>query len=462
MISVIKHLLEGKNILILGYGREGQSSFRFLNRLFPELSPGIADSDEKLLEKHPELSGRQAIHIGTDYLSYCKNYDMVIKTPGIPYERVLEHCTADRITSQTDLFLRAFSEKVIGVTGTKGKSTTATLIYHILKTSGRKVLLSGNIGVPPLDTAEMLEEDSLVVFEMSSHQLEHIRIAPHIAVILNIFPEHLDHYRDFTAYKMAKFNIHHMQREGNLLVYNADDSFIAGLIAESEKAITLRSFSNDELKNADAFIRDGEIIVGTAMGEGFKVLPGNAADLPGNHNRMNLMAALLACLGAGADAEDIKQGLASYRRPEHRLEYAGTYRGIRFYDDSIATIPEACISALHTLDRVDLLILGGYDRKLDYHILYRKLLSDIIPVIVFMGDAGKRMYSELQGSLSGKSKCFLAEGMEDTFRIIRKELKDGDVCLLSPAAASYGMFKNFEERGAIFKKMAAALQQPPL
>lgn len=457
MISDIKHLLEGKNILLLGYGHEGQSSLGFLSRLFPGSAIAIADSDEGLLEKHPELSGKHIIHIGKNYLSFCASYDLVIKTPGIPYELVLEHCPADRITSQTDLFLRAFSEKVIGLTGTKGKSTTATLIYHILKASGRKVLLSGNIGIPPLDTAEMLEEDSLVVFEMSSHQLEHIRIAPHIAVILNIFPEHLDHYRDFTAYKLAKFNIHHMQREGNLLIYNADDPFIAELLTEPQKAITLRSFSNHEFKNADAFIRDDEIIVRTAGSEDFRILPEHAVDLPGNHNRMNLMAALLACLEAGAGAEDIKQGLASYRRPEHRLEYAGTYRGIRFYDDSIATIPEACVSALHTLGRVDLLILGGYDRKLDYQILYRQLLLENIPVIVFMGDAGKRMYSELKESLSGKSKCFLSKGMEETFQIIREELKEGDVCLLSPAAASYGMFKNFEERGAIFKKMAAAL-----
>jgi UDP-N-acetylmuramoylalanine--D-glutamate ligase len=461
MISNIKKILEGKSILLLGFGREGQSTYNLLKNLLPDAPLAVADQDEQLTCKHPGLEkGTIAIHTGSDYLRYCSDYDLVIKTPGIPYHLVKKGCKTEKITSQTDLFMQAYWQQVIGVTGTKGKSTTATLIHHLLKMAGQKSVLSGNIGIPPFDMIQDIEHDTWIVFEMSSHQLEHISIAPHVAVLLNIFPEHLDHYEDFTAYRMAKFNIHHMQKDGSLLIYNADDPYILDLVSQNKSDISLLAFSASPSGNTHAYLKEDNAVIRIEEEERV-FIPGKHSDLPGKHNRMNLMAALLVCINKGLETKALAKGINTYRRLEHRLEYAGTYNGIKFYNDSIATIPEACIQALKTIGHVDLLILGGYDRKLDYSILYEYLEIAAIPNIVFMGEAGRRMYDELKKKGGLSSKQFLSDDMKQTFDIIKLELSLGDVCLLSPAAASYGMFSDFEERGRVYKKMAADLEQLP-
>jgi len=454
MLSEIKYILEGKRILVLGYGREGKSTAGHLRRWFPEMHFSVADQHEDALK---DLDDKNISSIsGAGYLAACSGFDLIIKSPGIPYETVAAYCDAAAITSQTDLFLKAYGKRVIGVTGTKGKSTTTTLIHHILLSAGKDALLAGNIGIPSLDLAEKIGPDSIVVFEMSSHQLEHISIAPHIAVILNVFPEHLDYYRDFTAYKMAKFNISMKQADGGYLVYNMDDPMVSELVHDQakEKKVFPFSFENP---SARAYIENN--ILKCVMDEGrIEEFPMElAAELPGKHNRMNLMAAILVCLESGISPEAITTALLSYRRPEHRLEFAGKFSGITFYNDSIATIPEACIAALNTLDKVDLLILGGYDRHLEYGKLYQRLKEGKTPWLVFMGDAGKRMYSEWVDITGNSERVSLVEGMEHAFCVIREVLGNGDVCLLSPAAASYGMFRNFEERGEVYKKMAAAM-----
>ena len=445
-------------MLILGYGKEGQSTYKLLRSYFPDAMLSIADSDEDLLLKYPDLIKDTALNVvcGAGYLASCSKFDLVIKSPGIPYDRVRKYCDADVITSQTDLFLQAYADRVTGITGTKGKSTTATLINHLLKTAGRNVMLSGNIGIPPLSLASEINDGVEVVFEMSSHQLEHISIAPKTAVILNIFPEHLDHYKDFTAYKMAKFNISRMQDKDGLLIYNADDPFISELLNEASPGKQLLAFSLNSDQKLAAYI-DGSDVVVRINNEQILIPINSAVDLPGRHNLNNMMAALLVCVYHGLNANEIIHGLGTYKRLEHRLEYAGTYAGIKFYNDSIATIPEACIEALRTLEKVDLLILGGYDRGLDYDILYQRLFSHSVPYLVFMGDAGARMYKALKNELPSGSRCFMVNGMDGTFKVIKENLKEGDVCLLSPAAASYGMFRDFEERGEVYKKMAAGL-----
>lgn len=457
MISNIRQLLDGKRILLLGYGREGRSSLRMIKKLLPEADVAVADRDDKLCMHHPQLENMlTGIHTGPDYLKHCEEYDLLIKSPGIPYSKVLEFCPPQKISSQTDLFLKAFWERVIGVTGTKGKSTTVTLIHHLLLSAGHKSVLSGNIGTPPFDMVDEIEDDTTVVFEMSSHQLEHISLAPRVAVLLNIFPEHLDHYEDFTAYRMAKYNIHHMQREGSFLIYNADDPFIAELVDRKKDGITTYPYSAYDAQSVAAFLRDGDIVI-RLEGKEQVIRPGGDNDLPGSHNQMNLMAATLACMNIGLNVEEIVSAVSTYKRLEHRLEFAGTFGGVKFYNDSIATIPEASIAALKTLRHVDLLILGGYDRKLDYQVLYTYLQTAAIPNIVFIGEAGKRMHKEVEPLLPGNTSSFYAIDMRMVFEIIKSKLREGDVCLLSPAAASYGMFTDFEERGRVFKDMAAAL-----
>ncbi len=456
MSSEIKHILEGKRILLLGFGREGRSSYRFLRRYFPDMPLSIADRNPQAGEGFDELSrdAHLRLRFGEDYLSGSNDFDLIIKSPGIPFDLLADSYSPDIISSQTDLFLRAYSKRVCGITGTKGKTTVTTLVHHLLEQAGRSLALSGNIGIPPFDLVPDLDEEAEVIFEMSSHQLEHIRLAPHIAVILNIFPEHLDHYKDFTAYKMAKFNISRMQAAGGTLVYNADDPYIAELVSQHTLSLRKRSFSLGSEK-ADAFLSKGSIHV-KEHGEELLFDPGAAADMPGLHNTANMMAAILACREMGLKPGEIRRGLATYKRPEHRLEFVGTFNGMNFYNDSIATIPEACIRALETIQKVDFLILGGFDRGLEYHVLRDYLFEHPVSCLLFMGPAGKRMMKEFHTELHERIEMIFADGLNDAFEEMKKRFRAGDTCLLSPAAASYGMFRNFEERGENFKKKAVA------
>lgn len=458
MSSEILSLLSGRKILILGFGREGQSSYELIRGFFPEQEIGIADKDD-IKEEYPGLLNDQYIKVfsGGSYLDACKHYDLVLKSPGIPFEMVARKCNQEKITSQTDLFLRAFAPQITGVTGTKGKSTVTTLIYHILRKAGRDTILSGNIGIPSLSISPQVTASSEIVFEMSSHQLEHISIAPQTAVILNLFPEHLDHYRDFTAYKMAKFNISTKQPSGGQLIYNADDPFICELIRGIAREKELLSFSMHPGSGASAFFDGTDIILSAKNGERLQFPISEAYDMPGEHNIRNMMAAILVCHHKALTRQEIMEGISSYKRLAHRMEFVGEFGGIKFYNDSIATIPESCIEALRTIGKVDLLILGGYDRGLNYSSLMNHLVRLPVKNLVFMGDAGKRMLEEWKESLQGLSACYFVENMEGVFEIVRHQLKPGDVCLLSPAAASYGMFKNFEDRGDTYKKMAAGI-----
>lgn len=458
MRSGIKDILEGKRILLLGFGKEGRSSYELIRSLFPQSMIGIADQNEQLKKDTEQWMADPNVnyHLGEAYLSGCREYDMVIKSPGIPFDPLLAFCEREKLSSQTDLFLRAAWDRVIGVTGTKGKSTTTTLIYHLLKRGGHDVVLSGNIGIPPFSLVDAIGTDTRIVFEMSSHQLEHITVSPKTAVLLNVFPEHLDHYSDFTAYKMAKFNIHHMQPGGSLLIYNADDPVIAELAGNRKQGVRYQSYSAHAAKAAGAVLHDSHIVIHNEGRTEVTIPLDGLENLPGRHNHSNLMAAVLACLDQGMQPAHILAALPSYQRPEHRLEFVGEFSGIRYYNDSIATIPEAAIEALNTLRRVDMLILGGFDRSLDYSKLYDRLRIAPVAHLVFMGEAGERMFKESAANLSGISVCHHADSMEAVFRHVRACLSKGDVCLLSPAAASYGMFRNFEERGNEFKKMAAA------
>ncbi len=449
-------MLDGKRIMILGFGREGQSTYRLLRSFFPCSVISIADRDPGLQERVPWLAGDHDVqlHTGEDYLEGCDDPDLVIKSPGIPFSLLAGRYGKAMISSQTDLFLQAFSGRVTGVTGTKGKSTTTTLIHHILLGAGCRAVLSGNIGIPPFDLAGDIGPDTEVVFEMSSHQLEHISLAPQTAILLNIFPEHLDHYKDFTAYKMAKFNIRLMQEREGRLIYNADDPVIGELLAKENPGGALLPFTLGHDRESMAYIEQDQICCRDLKGQVHRFSVLQAKDLPGRHNIRNVMAAILACLVKGVKPEEIEKGLTTYKRLPHRLEFAGSFGGVFFYNDSIATIPEATIEALRTLDGADLLILGGYDRGLDYTVLLDGLKACTVPHIVFMGPAGQRMQRLFAGPLEGKSHCVFAMDMDAVFTYAKKVLKPGDTCLLSPAAASYGMFANFEERGEVFKKMA--------
>ncbi len=423
MIDSIIERLSGKSLLILGFGREGKSTLRFLRKYMPEASVAIADCNENAFETIKDLN--IPCFSGDDYLRVIKDYGIVIKTPGISLKDVDIHGV--EITSQTDLFLSAFHSQTIGITGTKGKSTTTSLIYHLLKSSGRKAILTGNIGIPCFDIIQDIDNKSVIVYELSAHQLEYVHQSPRVGVLLNVFEEHLDHFGTFERYKQSKLN---------LLRYMGDEDY--AVIHESLMDDVLPLGVNSVVFSNLDF--DEEI--------DWTALP-----LMGAHNRLNVKAALATCSEYGVDYHELIPYLYTFTPLEHRLEPVGTFGGVTFVNDSISTIPQAAISAVEALGKVDFLLLGGFDRGIDYEPLVGFLKENPVPHLLFTGEAGRRMMSLLQDA-HVVTEMVVYANMEEAFDYVKSKAKEGDVCLLSPAASSYDQYKNFEERGGKFKSLA--------
>ena len=422
MFDQILNRLQGRRVLILGFGREGKSTLCFLQRHLPDLELGVADRNENAFKDlNPE--SRLRLHSGDDYLKAIFDYDVVIKTPGISLKDV---DTRDvEITSQTDLFMSQFHHQTIGITGTKGKSTTTSLIFHLLKSSGYDAILTGNIGIPCFDVMEQISPESIIVYELSAHQLEYVHNSPRVGVLLNVFEEHLDHFGTFERYKRAKFN---------LLRFMGDDDFAVVHDSLMWEVLAL-GVNNVVYSNMDFDIDE------------------DALPLLGAHNRSNVKAALCAVGAYGIDPQQVIPYLYSFKPLEHRLELVGTCRGVTFVNDSISTIPQATIAACEALGKVDFLLLGGFDRDIDYSPLAVYLAEHPVPHLLFTGKAGERMM-QLVKERGVPSHLVTYHSMEEAFEYLWQHANPGDVCLLSPAASSYDQYKNFEERGRKFKELS--------
>ena len=425
MIDSICRRLSGKRILIAGFGREGKSTLRFLQQYMPEAIVGIADKNETAFQDIDKE--RYNLYFGDEYLKASSDYDVVIKTPGISVKDI--DIDFSKITSQTDLFLEAFHNQVIGITGTKGKSTTSTLIYHLIKESGNDVILAGNIGIPILDCVNDINERTIIVYELSAHQLQFINRSPHVGILLNVFEEHLDLFGTFEKYKDAKVNVLRYMSDDDVAVVN-NDLYRAVSRQLSAVSVDFENYSFDDYNI-------------------------NWEDIPllGEHNKMNIKAALCACKSYGLSIEDLVPHLYTFKSLEHRQEYVGIFKGVKFYNDSISTIPQATIAALKTIKNVNFLLLGGFDRGIDYEPLVTYLKENPLPYILITGQAGQTIKDKLQ-TAEYKGNIFEYTDMESVFVMLKKYAKSGDVCMLSPAAASYDRYKNFEERGRIFKEFA--------
>ena len=459
MTDLLTPLLANRKVLILGFGKEGQSTFRFLRAHFPDMPLAIADRDPGLTGKTGDLLNGPLItlHLGQDYLGSLADYPFIVKSPGVSIPGDLKPGKDAIVTSQTRLMLEAYHRQITGITGTKGKSTTSSLIHHLLKTSGIDSILVGNIGLPPFDYLDQVGSGTQIVFEMSSHQLEDSILAPHISVLLNLFPEHLDRYNSLEDYYSAKMRILTGQLEDDTFIYNEDIPGISDRIRAVNTRRNYLSFSSGYPVREGCYLSANHIVLRHNGSENVFIETGDDFPLKGQHNRMNMMAAILAARQAGASDQAIRSGLGNFPGLEHRLEYVGCFRDIHFYNDSIATIPEATIAAVRTLPATDTLILGGFDRMLDYSAMIDFLVHSGVKNFIFLGKAGIRMYEGFR-SYDREDKNLLPAGsLQEAFELILKVTEKGKICLLSPAAASYDSFRNFEERGSLFKKIAGSL-----
>ena len=427
MKNQIIEYLRNKRILVLGFGREGKSSLDFIRRELPEAEVAVADQQDIVVENTTVISGN-------NYLDACKDYDVVLKAPGVIIKDYLDAETKAKITSQTDLFMRVFHRQVVGVTGTKGKSTTSSLIYHVLKTAGKNTQLVGNIGKPCFDILDEISNDTIVVFELSAHQLEYIQASPHIAVLLNIYEEHFDHYTTPDDYYNAKKNIFKYQTSDDLLIYG--DIFQHATIEELNAAPAMKI----NITKTDIVPRD-QI----------------RTQLIGEHNQLNIQVAAAIAYAYKVNGDSFKEAVASFQPLPHRLEYVGTFRNIKFYNDSIATAQEAVMNAIKALGDVDTIILGGMDRGLDYHPLVNFIRTTDIQNVILLPATDNRFQQTFdEGEYN--QKLIRVKDMREAVEQGYALTAPGKSCLLSPAAASYGFYKNFEERGDDFKNLVSMLQ----
>ena len=429
-IEIIKSYLANKKILIWGMGREGKSTYRLIRTLYPDTKLFITDS--------------RAIDISeftnTEYLPFSENiindFDLVFKSPGIAVTGM--NIDYSKLTSQTELFFRAFGKQIIGITGTKGKSTTSSLIYHILKGCNDNTIFVGNIGIPCLDMVYEINDETNIVFELSCHQLEFVTHSPHIAVILNTFEEHLDHYGTYEKYVRAKNNIVAFQNEEDFAILNKESLPILSL---PQKYIT-----SSMLDRADIYVDEGKIYVSDELID----ISLNDTKLLGEHNLYNIAVAYKICVNIlGISLVDFKKHLATFNGLEHRLEYVGKINGVDYYDDSISTACNTAIEAIKTLKNVDTVLIGGMDRGIDYSSLIEYIATTEISNIILMGTTKTRLF-ELMKDMD--KNIFVSKSLRDAVNIAKEHTQKGKICLLSPAAASYDEFKSFEERGNRFKE----------
>lgn len=419
-------------IAILGFGKEGESAFRYWDHQDNQIV--IHDNNEHI--KTPEgasiVSGQNAF---VDLDKY--QYDLLVRSPGLR----LSEGISTPVTTPTKEFMRHCPAPIIGVTGTKGKGTTATLIAKILTIAGRKVHLLGNIGNPALDELSKVRPDDIVVFEMSSFQLFDIDMSPHVAVCLMVTEDHLDWHKDLEEYRVAKANIFKFQKPEDIAVYYADSKVSSDLVRAS---LATKRYGYGGT-GADVHVEGHRIV---AFGQSVA----NIKDivLPGKHNLQNICAAIAASWEYNTDIATIQVALKEFTGLPYHIELITEKNNIRYYNDSFSTNPTSAIAAVECFSEPLVLFLGGFDKEADFNKLAKVLKGRSIRKIITYGQTGKKIATNF---LSNKVKNVEYMDSRDFAKIIKAGIavaETGDVVLLSPACASWGMFTDYKARGQQF------------
>ena len=422
MINLLEKLIKEKRVLILGFGMEGKSTYNLLKKVGSFSALDIAD-------KNPNISEEEAVvYSGDNYLDNIEMYDIVFKSPGIILPKNYKEYNC-QITSQTEVFLEHYNRQVIGITGTKGKSTVSTLIYHVLSSNNIPCILAGNIGKPVFDILDDITPATILVLELSCHQLDICRFSPALSVFLNLYEDHLDHYKTFENYARTKKNIYLHQHPLDILYC---DATVKPAVGES---VSRAVIVDKTILPFDSF---------TAI---------DVVKLYGEHNLKNCAFVYSIAKTFSITDDEFISSIRSYAPLRHRLEFIGNKEGIDFYDDSISTTNESTINAVKTIPNASTVLVGGMDRGIDYTGLVEYLASSSLANIICMYDSGKRIFEMLQSSQNVKPTANYCNTLYEAAELAQKITPVGKACILSPAAASYGEFKNFEERGNMFRQL---------
>ncbi|MBR3720713.1 MAG: UDP-N-acetylmuramoyl-L-alanine--D-glutamate ligase [Clostridia bacterium] len=455
MVNKLIDYLKNKKILILGFGMEGYSTYSLIRRHLPEQQVFISDANLNAIEKYENVLNDKNVHIvpQEEYLKDLEKYDVIMKTPGLSFKDIDTTAFIDKIKSQIELFLEFVNVFTIGVTGTKGKSTTSSLIYHIISKQCDDVHLLGNIGVPLFDEIDKLTEKSIVVLELSSHQLEFVKVAPNIAILLNIFEEHLDHYKSYEHYINAKLNICRYQKENDYFLYSIDNECLKEHIKNigelKQRVYEISYDGNSKVCSNDFLItrKDDKVVT---EDEEVIYIDSDDRKILGNHNFSNIMFAMTVAKIMNLDLNKAMKDVYSFEPLPHRMEFVGEVDGVKYYNDSIATIPASTINVIETLKDVNTLIVGGKDRGIDYTEFAEFLGKTNIEHLICLPDTGWKIADMI---INENMKKYIVNNMEEAVKTAKEVTKKGSICLLSPAASSYGFFKNFQERGNLFKEL---------
>ncbi len=453
-LDEFKYNVAGKNITVIGIGISNLPLIKYLVSLGANVTACDRRSAEDLGENYTELEKLGVkFNLGDGYLNNLSG-DMIFKTPGMRYD-VPELLKAKEngsiVTSEMEVFFDVCPSHIIAVTGSDGKTTTTTLIHKMMTDAGYKTWLGGNIGNPLLTDTEKMKENDWVILELSSFQLHTMRKSPEIAVITNISPNHLDMHKDYKEYIDAKKNIMLYQNEGDTLIVNADNQVTADIGKSANGAV--KYFSRNGM--ADVYL-DGNIIKRGIV----EILNIKDIKIPGMHNVENYMAAIAAV--SGLVSKDVIVNVAkTFGGVEHRIELVRTLDGVKYYNSSIDSSPNRTINTLRVFPNKVIMIAGGKDKGIPYDEI-GPALAEHVKVLILIGATSDKIQEALDAEINktgnGKDiEVIRATSYEDAVNTARSKAHDGDVVLLSPASTSFDMFRNFEERGNLFKKIVNEL-----
>ena len=457
-----KEFIKNKKIAVIGLGISNTPLIKYLFSLNGNITAFDIAEESQLQHTIIELNkyGKLNYFLGKDYLTHLEGFDIVFKTPKIRFD--IPELEAERqrgalITSEMELFMELCPADIIGITGSDGKTTTTTIIYNILKEAGLNCWLGGNIGTPLIDKIEEIKENDKVILELSSFQLHTMKISPSTAVVTNLTPNHLDVHKSMEEYVEAKKNIFLYQRNDNIVVLNYDN-VITNNFAKDSKG-NVRYFSRLNTLESGVFVSNG-IIIFRANGKDKEIVRVEDIVIPGVHNVENYLAAIGATIDI-VSPEIVKKVATSFSGVEHRNEFVREVNGIKFYNDSIGSSPTRTIASLNSFDKKVILITGGYDKNIPYDVIGETLINKT-KVVILLGQTGplieKAIIDEfVKTANKPELTIFKAASLEAAVEKAYDIAQNDDIIILSPASASFDMFKNFEERGRRFKEIVNSL-----
>ena len=448
--------LENRKVAVIGLG---VSNLPLLDYLYEKKSE-VTVFDKRTIDEIPKETMDKItkynfkFSLGQFYLDKLKGFELIFRSPSC-LPTVPELVEAEKngaiVTSEIELVLKMTPSKVIGITGSDGKTTTTTLIYEILKHAGYNCFLGGNIGTPLFTQIGNMMPEDIVVLELSSFQLMGMEISPNISVITNISPNHLNIHKDYEEYIDSKKNIFKHQDEKGILVLNYDNEITNPFKEEANGEVI---YFSSKTKLEDGFIVDGDIIKESVEGIRKHVLNTKDIKLRGVHNFENICTALAATKTL-VETEVACEAIKNFQGVEHRLELIREIDGVKWYNDSVSSSPTRTIAGLNSYSEEIVLIAGGYDKNLDYTPIAKPIVEKV-KTLILLGQTSGKIYEAVKAELEKQQKnlnIYMCDSLEETVKKAQKYAKPGQIVLFSPASASFDMFKNFADRGEKFKDL---------